>query len=81
MPALRQVLLAFWDAAEIDVRNRQHLLDRDPSQLLQHQCIGMGVNRSTHEQIAANLAAGRLGRRLVDAQLVNTGGAFEMEVE
>ena len=37
------------------------------------------MHGAAHQQIAADLAAGRLGQRLVDAQLVEARAAFEVE--
>ena len=52
----------------------------DAGDLLQRQRVGMGVHRAAHQQIAADLAAGRIGQRLVDPQLVQPRAAFEVEV-
>ena len=38
------------------------------------------MDGAADEQVAADLAAGRIGQRLVDPQLVKPGAAFEMEV-
>ena len=59
---------------------RQHLLDLDAGDLLQRQRVGVGMDGAAHEQIAADLATGRIGQGLVDAQLVQPGAAFEMEI-
>ena len=40
----------------------------------------MGVNGAADEKVAADFAAGRIRQGLVDAQLVQAGAAFEMEV-
>ena len=80
MRALVEVLLAFGNLAERDVRRRQHLLDLDAGEVLQRQRIGVGVDRAAHQQIAADFAPGRVGQRLIDAQLVQPRAAFEMEI-
>ena len=81
MPALGQVLAAFRDALEVDVRHRQHLLDRLPGQLLQRERVGVRVHGAAHQQVGADLAPGLLGHGLVDAQLVEASAALEVEVE
>ncbi len=80
MRALVEILLAFGNLGEIDVRGRQHLLDFDAGEILQGQRIGVRMNAAAHQQVAADFTAGRIGQRLVDAQLVQARAAFEMEV-
>ena len=80
MRSFVEIFLALRNLVEIDVRRRQHLLDLDAGDLLQRQRISVGVNRAAHQQIAADFAAGRIGQRLVDAQLVQPCAAFQMEI-
>ena len=77
---LLEILLALRDLVEVDVGGWQHFLDLHAGNLLERQRIGVGMDGTAHEQIAADLASGRIGQRLVDAQLMQARAAFEMEV-
>ena len=46
----------------------------------QRQRVGMRMHRTAHQQVAAHLAAGGLGHRLVHAQLVDSRAAFQVKI-
>ena len=80
MRSLVEIFLAFRNLVEGNVRRRQEFLDVDAGDLFKCQSVGVSVNRPANQQIAADFAARRIGKRFIDPELVETRPAFQVEV-
>jgi hypothetical protein len=80
MGAFSQIFLGFGDLIEIDIRRWKHPFDVEAGDIFQRQGIGVGVDRTARQQVAADFAPGRVGEGFIDPQLVQPRPAFKMEV-